>query len=125
MQKLRLDFGWKILSPEAVSRRLPISFSRMVARTEGYTYDAKVWDSSVVHGPFSVAPCQTLTVRFAQLFHRCNPPLLARLGTFTLKCGCTRCGFGAGNAPHIPLPDARSSNAASPYTLQVRDLTHR
>jgi hypothetical protein len=36
-----------------------------VARTEGYTYDANVWDVSLVQGPFSVAPCQTLMVRFA------------------------------------------------------------
>jgi hypothetical protein len=28
----------------------------------GYTYDAKVWDLSLVHEPFSVAPCQTLNV---------------------------------------------------------------
>jgi hypothetical protein len=39
-----------------VSRRPPISFSRIEARTEGYTYAAKVWDSSIVQGPFSVAP---------------------------------------------------------------------
>jgi hypothetical protein len=28
-------------------------------------YDAKVWDLSVVQGPFSVVPCQTLALRFA------------------------------------------------------------
>jgi hypothetical protein len=33
----------------------------MVARTHMYTYDAQVWDLSIVQGPFSVAPCQTLT----------------------------------------------------------------
>jgi hypothetical protein len=31
----------------------------MVPRTEGYTYDAKVWDLSIVQEPFFVAPCQT------------------------------------------------------------------
>jgi hypothetical protein len=30
-----------------------------------YTYAAKVWDSLVVQGPFSVAPCQTYAIRFA------------------------------------------------------------
>jgi hypothetical protein len=35
----------------------------MVPRTEGYTYG--VWDLSLVQGPFSVAPCQTLALRFA------------------------------------------------------------
>ena len=46
------------------SRRPPIPLTRMVARTQGYTYDAHVWDLSIVQGPFSVAPCQTLIVRF-------------------------------------------------------------
>jgi hypothetical protein len=34
-----------------------------VARTEGYTYAAKVWALCLVQGPFSVAPCQTLIAR--------------------------------------------------------------
>jgi hypothetical protein len=49
----------------AVSRRPPISLYTMVVRTGSYTYDASVWDVSIVQGPFSVAPCQTLTLRFA------------------------------------------------------------
>jgi hypothetical protein len=32
---------------------------------EGYTSAAKVWDSSLVQGPFPVAPCQTIMLRFA------------------------------------------------------------
>jgi hypothetical protein len=40
--------------------------------TGGYTYDVGVWDLSIVQGPFSVAPCQTLasvTIRnFASLY---------------------------------------------------------
>ena len=55
--------GWEI-AHAAVSRRPPIPISRIVARTEGYTHAAKVWDLSIVQGPFSVAPCQTLIVRF-------------------------------------------------------------
>jgi hypothetical protein len=39
----------------AASRRPPICPSRIGARTEGYTYDAKVWDLSIVQGiPFPV-----------------------------------------------------------------------
>jgi hypothetical protein len=55
----------------AVSRLPPISLTRIVARTEGYTHAAKVWDLSIVQGPFSVAPCQTLIVRFVN-FDRCR-----------------------------------------------------
>jgi hypothetical protein len=58
------DFGWEI-AHAAGTRRPPISISTIVARTEGYTHAAKVWDLSIVQGPFSVAPCQTLTLRFA------------------------------------------------------------
>jgi hypothetical protein len=53
------DFGWEI-AHAAVSRRPPISLYTMVPRTEGYAYDVGVWDLSIVQGPFSVAPCQTL-----------------------------------------------------------------
>jgi hypothetical protein len=36
--------------------------SKIVARTEDYTYDANVWALCVVQGPFSLSPpCQTLT----------------------------------------------------------------
>jgi hypothetical protein len=61
------DSGWEV-AHAAVSRRTPISLDTMVPRTEGYTYDASVWDLSIVQGPFSVAPCQTLTLRFATFF---------------------------------------------------------
>jgi hypothetical protein len=37
----------------------------MVPRTGGYAYDVGVRDLSIVQGPFSVAPCQTLKLRFA------------------------------------------------------------
>jgi hypothetical protein len=30
--------------------------------SHSYTYAARVWDSSIVKGPFSVAPCQALPV---------------------------------------------------------------
>jgi hypothetical protein len=52
-------FGWAI-AHAAVSRRPPIPLYTIVARTHTYTYAANVWDSSLVQGPFSVAPSQTL-----------------------------------------------------------------
>ena len=55
------DFGCEI-AHAAVSRRPPISLYTIVARTDGYTYAAKVWDLSLVQGPVSVAPCQTLNI---------------------------------------------------------------
>jgi hypothetical protein len=53
------DFGWGI-AHAAVSRRPPISLDTMVPRTGGYAYVVGVWDLSIVPGPFSVAPRQTL-----------------------------------------------------------------
>jgi hypothetical protein len=52
------DFGWEI-AHAGVSRRPPISLYRAVARTHMYTYAAEVWDSSIVQGPFPLAPRQT------------------------------------------------------------------
>jgi hypothetical protein len=48
---------------DAVSPRPLNSFSRIVARTEGYTFDATVWALCLVQGPDSVA--LALIVRFA------------------------------------------------------------
>ena len=67
------DFGREI-AHAVVSRRPPISLDKIVARTHMHTYAAKVWALSIVQGPFSVAPCQTLTSRFAYVLHRCVPP---------------------------------------------------
>jgi hypothetical protein len=64
-------FGWE-MAHEAVSPRPPISLDTIVARTHMCTYAAKVWDFSIVQGPFSVAPCQTLTLRFGK-FCICTP----------------------------------------------------
>jgi hypothetical protein len=51
----------------AVTRRPPISLDTMVIRTGGYAYDASVRESSIIQGPVSVAPCQTLRVTIRQL----------------------------------------------------------
>ena len=61
------DFGWEI-AHEAASRRLPISLDTIVSRTHMYTHAANVWDLSIVQGPFSVAPCQSLTRHDSQTF---------------------------------------------------------
>jgi hypothetical protein len=69
MQKLRIVTlgisGGRSLTGPLITRRPPISLYAMVPRTEGYAYDVGVWDLSIVQGPFSVAPCQTLESRFA------------------------------------------------------------
>jgi hypothetical protein len=49
----------------AVSRRPPISLDTMVPRTHMHTYAAKVWDLSIVQGPFSVARAKPSALRFA------------------------------------------------------------
>jgi hypothetical protein len=56
-------FGWEIA--HAAVTRPPISLYAIVARNEGYAYDVGAWDLSIIQGPFSVAPCQTLTLRLA------------------------------------------------------------
>jgi hypothetical protein len=51
-------FGWEI-AHAAVSQRPPLSLTKIVARTEGYTNAASVRDWSIVQRPFSVAPCHS------------------------------------------------------------------
>jgi hypothetical protein len=69
MQKLRIVTigisGGRSIAHAADTRFPPISLYAMVPRTVGYAYDVGVWDLSIVEGPFSVAPCQTLEPRFA------------------------------------------------------------
>ena len=38
-----------------------VPLSQILACTGGFTYAVGVWDSSIAQGPFSVAPCQTLS----------------------------------------------------------------
>jgi hypothetical protein len=61
----------------AVSRRAPVSLCTIVARTEGYTYAAKVWALFIVQGPFSVAPCETpnVTIRITCASCVCGAPV--------------------------------------------------
>jgi hypothetical protein len=71
----------------AVSRRPPVSLDTMVPRTGGYACDVGVWNLSIVQGPFSVAPSQTISLSYdSQLLHRCMPPLsLMGVGTHTRR----------------------------------------
>jgi hypothetical protein len=57
MEKLRIGL-FREIAHAAVSRRPPIPLYTIVARTHVYTYAAKVWDSSIIQGAFSVAPRQ-------------------------------------------------------------------
>jgi hypothetical protein len=63
------DFGWEV-AHEAISRGPPISLYTVVPRTEGYTYEVRVRDLSIVQGPFSVPNAKPFTLRFANCFHR-------------------------------------------------------
>ena len=74
--KLRIGTGWDFRW--GMSSRPPIPLYRTVAHTQGYMYDAKVWDSSIVQGQFSVAPCQPLSVRFAGILFVKPTPLKRR-----------------------------------------------
>jgi hypothetical protein len=58
----------------AASRRSPISLYATVARTEGYTCAARVWDFPLVQGPVSVAPRQKRArpVTIRNFSHRCT-----------------------------------------------------
>ena len=69
------DFGWRI-AHAAVSRRPPIPLDTSVGRTEGYTYATKVWDLSIVQGPFPVAPCPNANVSIRNVLSSLYPPWL-------------------------------------------------
>jgi hypothetical protein len=43
---------------DELTRAVREASSTIVARTDGYTYDARVWAMCVVQGPFSVAKAQ-------------------------------------------------------------------
>jgi hypothetical protein len=83
------DFGWEI-AHGAVARRPPISFCTIVARTGSYAYDVGVWDLSIVQGPFSFAPCQTLTLRFATFASLCAVwKVDTRVRCYKIGLGCS------------------------------------
>jgi hypothetical protein len=102
---------------------------RSVARTEGYTYAAyaaKVWDLSIVQGPVSVAPCQS--VRFATFASLYDPVARHSAGAAApsnhARC-CTRlCLHSAqSNVPNgrLPLAAARGSEQRFQGSTGERD----
>jgi hypothetical protein len=76
------DFGWEI-AHGADTRRPPISLYPVVLRTGGYTYAAKVWDLSIMQGPFSVA---VPNVTIHELVHRCTGDLTPAYGCTASQC---------------------------------------
>jgi tRNA-binding EMAP/Myf-like protein len=76
----------------SVSRRSPNRPNTLVARTEGYTYAAKVWALCLVQGPFSVAPCQPYRYDSHQTIHCATAMkklriVILRFGTARQKIG--------------------------------------
>jgi 3'-phosphoadenosine 5'-phosphosulfate (PAPS) 3'-phosphatase len=72
MQKLRFGLGFRVGDRSRGRFATPADFPLHVARTHMYTYAAKVWDLSLVQGPVSVAPCETLALRFATFASLCS-----------------------------------------------------
>jgi hypothetical protein len=67
-QQLRVSGGR--CAHAAVSRRPPSSLSRIVARTQSYTYAANVWALCLVQGQFLRPVPDPLMLRFATSFYR-------------------------------------------------------
>jgi hypothetical protein len=57
-------FEWKSLTRAA--------FNTIVALGTGYTYAVKVWDLSIVQGPFSIVRAKTFCITIRNFFHRCG-----------------------------------------------------
>jgi hypothetical protein len=83
-----------------------------VVCTEGCTYAAKVWALCLVQGAFSVAPCQTLIVRFAT---NASPHSGGRT-SLTRHLLCAPCPLNLSHTPPaLPLP----LNALSPLPSRL------
>jgi hypothetical protein len=93
---LGISGGRSLTGPFRDARRFPSDM--MVPRTGGYAYDVGVWDLSIVQGPFSVAPCQTLELRFATLCHRCIPRVDQRMVARRERPRTARAEHPLGNA---------------------------
>jgi hypothetical protein len=90
-------------------RRPPNRSNTIVARTHIYTYDAKVWDLSLVQGAFSVAPCQpNVAVRYLSI--------ATHPGRRKLYASTRRCTGSATkpNAKYLSCAPAHRSSAGVP-----------
>ena len=95
------DFGWDIAQAVTDARRFPST--RWYAIPEATRTMLLVWDLSIIQGPVSVAPCQTLALRFATCF------VASRWGRRR------RCGRGCSSAP----PTAASRGARRSACLRA------
>jgi hypothetical protein len=64
------EFGWEIA--HATPAGLPLHGG---TSSRGNAHDVGVWDLSIVQGPFSITPYQTLKLRFATFASRRAPSL--------------------------------------------------
>ena len=87
------------------------SLYTIVARTEGYTFAAKVWALSIVQRPVSVAPCETLIVTIR------NFSTLWSLTPNPTHQGDGRRGVG-GEQPHCARDLIDCSSGDIPVPLQ-------
>ena len=95
-------FGWEIA--HAAGSPTPADFALHDGSPyRGDAYDNGVWDSSIVQGPFSIAPCQTLASRFAAFAYQ------PRGRNQASKLGDGRCGLGRHwrQRPHRARPRMR------------------
>jgi hypothetical protein len=101
-----------------------------------YTHASKVWDLSIVQGPFSVAPCQTLLVRFATFSslygsrfavpgHTHTKPRPPPLPTELRLLGKARRGAGAALSEESPAVSSISSVAPCSASLACSLLRRR
>jgi hypothetical protein len=94
----------------------PISLPRIVARTEGYTYAAKVWVGHCASFKFffNVAPCQPIGARFAIFLHRCTPGVVKMGGQATWR--------KPGRLGAIPTKSAAMARKLKPPVYQYTPL---
>jgi hypothetical protein len=100
-----------------------------VARAEGCTCGAKVWALSIVQGPFSVAPCQNLSVTIRNLFSavwwrlsHLGRALHARVASHLVQAAVDVVGRAAVGVVHVVLRhDAPAVVSHRAATKRVRE----
>ena len=95
---------------------MPDDFSlySMVARTRSYAYDVGLWDSSIIEGPFSVAPCLGLRfATFASLYVG-RRTRAAAAAAAAERSAHTRASAGSANASVLPEPVVATAMQSTP-----------